>query len=119
MSSFADTLKQIMDQLREDRPKSALPYGAFVKSHQDERFWGVVTEAQESLTKTEEGKTFCTYLVTWLNSLPKDQTHNSNIKDFSLHDRRVKRKAGLQTIESDFTLIVQLDEDGKPFVFDY
>ena len=119
MSSFADTLKQIMDQLREDRPKGALPYGAFVKSHQDERFWGVVTEAQESTQLTDEGKTYCTYLVTWLNSLPKNTTHDRSIKDFSLHDRKIKRKSGSQTIESDCTLIVPLDESGKPFVFDY
>ena len=119
MSSFADTLKQIMNELREDRPKSALPYGAFVKSHQDERFWGVVTEAQESPIKTEEGKSWCTYLVTWLNSLPRDKKHDNNVNGFSLHDTKIKRKAGMQTIESDFTLIVQLDHEGKPFVFDY
>tara|TARA_R100000234_G_C5000249_1_gene180012 strand:- start:1589 stop:1945 length:357 start_codon:yes stop_codon:yes gene_type:complete len=117
--SFADTLKDIMDQLRADRPDGALPYGACVKSHQDDRFWGVVTEAQETTQLTDEGNPYCTYLVTWLNSLPKNQTHDSNTKDFSLHDRKIKRKAGTQTIESDFTLIVPLDESGNPFVFDY
>ena len=108
-----------MDQLRADRPESALPYGTLVKSHQDGRFWGVVTEAQESPLRTEEDKVFCTYLVTWLNSLPKNQSHLNKEKDFSLYDKQIKRKAGLQTIESDFTLIIPLDESGKPFVLDY
>ena len=101
---FKDLLIDIMDKLEADRPQHALPYGTWVKSFRDHNLWGVVLEAKDA---TEDNKDYvdgkmCTYMVQWLN--------NGSSK-------KKKGMAYKTTIESDFSLIVPMDEQGKPFVF--
>jgi len=101
---FKDLLNDIVEKLQGDRPDHALPYGAWVKSFRDPWRWGVVLEAKDA---TEDNKdhvegNLCTYMVQWLN--------NGSSKN-------KKGMAFKTTIESDFSLIVPLDEQGKPFVF--
>ena len=101
---FKDLLNDIMDKLEADRPEHALPYGTWVKSFRDHNLWGVVLEAKDA---TEDNKDYvdgkmCTYMVQWLNNGTSKKKKNMAYKT---------------TVESDFSLIVPLDEQGKPFVF--
>jgi hypothetical protein len=102
-NEFKDILNALVNKISAERPKHALPYGSWVKSFRDHSLWGVVTEARDSTEENKFGDKMCTYMVHWLN--------NGNLKGKS----SLMHKS---SIESDFSLIVPLDEQGNPFIFE-